>query len=141
MTNEITKDGDVTKIGKGEKTQETQANNSCMANIFMLINFMFSFVTWKLICLYAYEDKNTDKLCTGQMEEELVCSMNSKHMLEEPKDLLQTEYWKIWMKGLFKMRTLPRFTLWVSVAILQKNSKKGAHGKDPMNSFKMGSLM
>ena len=83
MTNEITKDGDVTETWKVEKSQEIQAKNSCMAYIFMLINFMFTLVTWRLICSYADEENPTDKLFAGQMEEELVCSMKSKHILEE----------------------------------------------------------
>ena len=112
-----------------------------MVDIFMLINFLFSFVTRKLICLYVDEDKAIDKLIAGQMEEELVCSMKFGHMLEEPKDLLQKECWKIWLKGLFKMRTLPRFTFWVFAAILQKNNMEGAHGQEPMNSFKPRILM
>ena len=60
MTNEITKDGDVPEIRKREKSQESHAKNSCMENIFMLINFLFAFVIGKLICLYADGDKPTD---------------------------------------------------------------------------------
>ena len=82
-----------------------------------------------------------DNLFVGQRKEELVCSMKSEHMLEKPKDLLQTECWKKWLKGLFKMRTLPRFISWVSAAILQNNSRKGAHRQEPMKGFKMRSLM
>ena len=54
--------------------------------------------------------------------------MEFEHMLEKLKDLLQTKCWKTWLKGLFKMRTLPKFALWVSAAILHKNNKEGAHG-------------
>ena len=118
MTNEITKDGDVTKTGKGEKSQEIQSKNPCTAYIFMLISFMFTFVARRLIYSYADEDKPTNKLYACQMEEEIVCSMKYEHMLEEPKDLLQIEWWKTWLKGLFKMRTLPGFKLWVFAAIL-----------------------
>ena len=125
MTNEITKDGDVTETRKREKTQEIQAKIYCMANILMLINFRFAFVTGKLIFLYADEDEPIDKLSVGQMEKELVCSMKSEHMLEY---LLQTKCWKTWLKGLFKMRTLPKFTLWVSAKILRKNIREEAHG-------------
>ena len=67
--------------------------------------------------------------------------MKYEHMLEEPKDLLQIGCWKIWLKGLFKMRTLPRFTLWVSAAILQKRNSERAHGDEAMKSFNMGSMM
>ena len=95
-----------------------------MEDIFMLISFMFNFVTGRLNCSYADEDKPTDKLSACKMEEEIVCSMKYEHMLEEPKYLLQIEWWKTWLKGLFKMRTLPRFTLWVSAEILHKKKAK-----------------
>ena len=34
----------------------------------------------------------------GQLKEELECSKKSEHMLEEPKNQLQTQYWKTWLK-------------------------------------------
>ena len=49
--------------------------------------------------------------------------------------------WNSWLEGLFNMRKLPRKNPWVFARILQKNSKKGADGQDPMKSFKLGSLM
>ena len=45
MTNEITKDGDVTKTCRGEERQEIHAHNSWMKDVFVLIYFMFSYVT------------------------------------------------------------------------------------------------
>ena len=60
---------------------------------------------------------------------------------EEPIDLLLIECWKRWMKGIFKMRELPIFKLWVAATILQKNNREGTHGLEAMNKFKLGSLM
>ena len=56
--------------------------------------------------------------------------------------LLQIEKfgWSSWLEGLFKMRKLPRKKPWVSTAMLQKNNR-GTHGLEPMNNFKLGSLM
>ena len=85
-----------------------------MKYVFMLIYFLFSYVTGNLINLCVDEGEPVDNLFAGQRKEELEYSNNSKHILEEPKDQLQTQRWKTWMKGLFKMRTLPKFTLWVS---------------------------
>ena len=138
---EVTKDGDVTKTGKGEKSQEIHANNSWMTGIITLTSFLFAFLTGRLICLYADEDEPSDKLSASQMEKEFKFSIKSKNVLEERKDLLETECWKTWVKGLFKMRTLPRFTLWISAEMLQKNNREGVHGQEPMKSFKLGSLM
>ena len=56
----------------------------------MIMSFMFSFVTGRLIFLYADEDEPTDKLSASQMEKEFKFSMKSENVLEEPKDLLQT---------------------------------------------------
>ena len=112
-----------------------------MEDIFMLISFRFAFVMGRLICLHADENKSTDKLSTGLMKEKIKFSVNSENVFEKPKELLQTKCWKTWLKGLFKMRTLPRFTIWVTAVILQKNSRERAHGQEPMKSFKMGSLM
>ena len=94
-------------------------------------------MTVNLINLFADEGEPIDNLFAGQRKEELVCSMKSEHMLEKPKDQLQTQSWK----GLFKIRTLPRFTIWVFVENLQKNRREGAHGQEPMKSFKLRSLM
>ena len=102
---------------------------------------MFSYVTRNLVNLCADEGELVDNLFAGQRKEEIVCSMKSEHMLEKPKDQLQTQNWKTWLKGLFKMRTLPKFTLWVYAEILQKNIKDEAHGQDPVNNFKLESLM
>ena len=110
MINEVIKDGDVIETYKGEKSQEIHAQNSWMTGIIMLMSFMFVFVTGRLICLYADEDEPIDKLSTSLMEKEFKFSMKSENVLEEPKDLLHTECWKTWLEGLFKMRTLPRFT-------------------------------
>ena len=107
----------------------------------MLIRFMFTVVTETLNYLCANEGEPVDNLFSGQRKEELECSKKHEHMLEEPKDQLQTQSWKTWLKGLFKMRTLPKFTLWVFAKILHKNSREGCHGHDPMKSFKLGSLM
>ena len=38
------------------------------------------------------------------------------------------------------MRKLPRKKPWASAAMLQKNNR-GTHGLEPMNNFKLGSLM
>ena len=51
MTNEITKDDYVIEIGKGEEIQEIHAHNSWMKDVFMLIYFLFSYVTGNLINL------------------------------------------------------------------------------------------
>ena len=77
----------------------------------------------------------------GKRKEKLECSNKSEHILEETKDHLQTQCWKTWLKGLFKMRTMPRIISWVCAANLQKNNKEGAHVQEPMNNFKLGSLM
>ena len=71
ITNEITKDGDVTETGKGEKSQEIHAQNSWMADIFMLMYFLFAYVTGNLIHLYADEGELVDKLFVGQRKKEL----------------------------------------------------------------------
>ena len=39
------------------------------------------------------------------------------------------------------MRTFPRIISWVFDVNLQKNSREGSHGQDPMKSFKLESLM
>lgn len=101
----------------------------------MLINFVFVVVTGRLNYIYADEGE-----LTGQRKANYDYLMKYEHMLE-PKDLLPTQCWKTWLKGLFKMRTLTRFISWVFAAILQKKSRKGASGQDPMKSFKLGSLM
>ena len=123
MVNEITKGSEVTEARKREEDQRIHTHNSWMAKIFMLMYFLFSYVTGNLNCLCADEEKPIDKLSTGKKEEEIVYS-KSEHMLEEPKDLLQIQCWKTWLKGLFNMRTLPRFISWVSAAILQKKQQE-----------------
>jgi len=67
--------------------------------------------------------------------------VKSGHVLKGPINLLQIVYWIEWLKGLFRMRDLSRLKIWVSVAMLQKNNKEGTHGQEPMNNFKMESLM
>ena len=79
---------------------------------------MFAYVIGNLINLCADEEELVDKLFVGQRKEKLEYSKKSEHILEEPKDQLQTRSWKTWLKGLFKMRTLPKFTLWVSAEIV-----------------------
>ena len=96
----------------------------------MLISFMFVVVTRRLNYIYADEGELVNNLFKGQRKEDSDYLMKSEHMLE-PKDLLPTQCWKTWLKGLFKMRTLPRIVSWVSAAFLQKNSRKGAHGREP----------
>ena len=89
-----------------------------MKYVFMLIYFRFPYVTENLINLRANEGEQVNNLFTCQKKEKLEGSKKSKHMLEEPKDQLQIQCWKTWLKGLLKMRTLPKFTLWVFVGIL-----------------------
>ena len=101
---------------------------------------MFAIVIGRLNYIHLDEGELVDNLLTSKRKEDYDYLMKSEHMLE-PKDLFPTQYWKTWLKGLFKMRTLPKFISWVSAAILYKNSKKGAHGQEPMKSFKLGSLM
>ena len=86
MTNEITKDGDVTKTCRGEERQEIHAHNSWMKDIFMLIDFVFSYVTGNLINLCADEGEPVDNLFAGQRKEKLEYSKKYEHILEEPKD-------------------------------------------------------
>ena len=57
-----------------------------MKYVFMLIYFMFSYVTENMIHLYADEGEPVDNLFTSQRKEKLECSKKSEHMLEEPKD-------------------------------------------------------
>ena len=88
MTNEVTKDGDVTETRKREKSQEIHTQNSWMENIFMLISFLFSFVIRGLICLYPDEDESTEKLFAGLMKEKLKFSMKFENVLEKQKEVL-----------------------------------------------------
>ena len=112
-----------------------------MKYVFMLIYFIFSYVTRNLINLCADEGEPVENLFLGQRKEKIEYSKKYEHILEEPKDQLQTPRWKTWMKGLFKMRTLLEFTLWVSVQNLQKNRSEDAHGQEPIDNFKLGSMM
>ena len=141
MVTEITKDSDVTVTSRREDDQRHQAENSWIACIIMLISFMFAVVTGKLNYLCADEGEPVDNLFASQRKKNFECSKKYEHMLEEPKDQLPTQCWKTWLKGLFKMRTLPKIIPWVSVANLQKNGKEGAHGQEPMKSFNLGILM
>ena len=65
-------------------------HNSRMKDVFMLIYFMFSYVTGNLINLCENEGEPVDNLFAGQRKEELVCSMKYEHMMDKPKDELQT---------------------------------------------------
>ena len=107
----------------------------------MLIYLLFAFVIGKLICSNTDEGEPSNRLFACQMKKEQKCSMKEEYVLEEPVDLLLTECWKRWMKEIFKMRQLPIFKLWVAAAILQKKNREGTHGLEPMNKFKLGSLM
>ena len=64
----------------------------------MLINFLFTVVTGRLNCLYAGRGEPVDNLFAGKRKEELKCSKKSENMLKEPKNQLQTQYWKTWLK-------------------------------------------
>ena len=66
-----------------------------MANIIVLMSFLFVFVIGRLKCLCA--EKSNDKLFAEKKEEELMCS-NSEYMREEPKDLFQVQCWETWLK-------------------------------------------
>ena len=98
MVTQITKDGDVIVTSKGEGGKRIQEENSWTSSIIMLINFLFTVVTGRLNCLYAGRGEPIDNLFAGQRKEELECSKESKHMLEEPKNQLQTQYQKTWSK-------------------------------------------
>ena len=137
MVTKIIKDGDVIVTSRREVGQRIQVENSWMRDIYMLIYFMFAYVTRNLTNLCADEGEPVNNLFAGQRKEKLEYSKKSEHILEEPKD----QRWKAWLKGLFKMRTLPKFTFWVSAAILQKNNREETDGQEPMNNFKLGSLM
>ena len=90
MVTEITKGGDVTVTSKGEEGKRIQQENSWTSSIIMLINFMCIVVTRRLNCLYAGRGEPVDNLFVGQRKEELEFSKKSEHMLEEPKNQLQT---------------------------------------------------
>ena len=94
-----------------------------MKDVFRLIYFMFSYVEKKLINLCEDQGEPVDNLFASQRKEKLEYSKKSEHILKEPKDKLQTQSCKKWLKGLFKMRTLLKFKIWVSAEILQKNSR------------------
>ena len=55
MANEITKDSDVIETRRMEEGQRIHASNSWMKYVFMLIYFLFAYVTRNLINLYADE--------------------------------------------------------------------------------------
>ena len=122
MVTEITKDGDVRVTRKREEGQRIQVQNSWISGIIMLISFMFVVVTGRLNYIYADEGELMDNLFTGQRKEDSEYLMKFEHTLE-PKKLLQTQYQKTWLKGLFKKRTLPRIISWVSAANLQKKQQ------------------
>ena len=94
MVKEITKDSDVIEVSRREEGQRVLTRNSWMKYVFMLIYFMFSYVTENMIHLYANEGEPVKKLVLVQRKKELKCSilssMEFEHMLEEPKDMLQT---------------------------------------------------
>ena len=90
MVTKITKDGDVTVTSKGEEEQRFQEENSWTSIIIMLINFMFTIVIGRLNCIYAGRGEPIDNLFARKRKEEMECSKKSEHMLEEPKNQLQT---------------------------------------------------
>ena len=58
---------------------------------------MFVVVTGRLNYIYADEGELIDNLFTGQRKEDSEYLMKFEHTLE-PKKLLQTQYWKTWLK-------------------------------------------
>ena len=98
MIIEITKGDDVTVTRKGEERKKFQEEYSWISSIIMLINFLFTVLTGRMNFLYAGRGEPIDNLFAGKRKEELECSKKSKHMLEEPKNQLQTQYWKTWLK-------------------------------------------
>ena len=59
---------------------------------------MFTIVMGRLNCLYVGRGEPVDNLFAVKIKEELECSKKSEHMLEEPKNQLQTQYMKKWLK-------------------------------------------
>ena len=62
-----------------------------MEDVFMLIYFMFAYVTRNLTNLCADEGEPVDNLFAGQRKEKLEYSKKYEQILEEPKDQLQTQ--------------------------------------------------
>ena len=52
----------------------------------------------RLNFLYAGRGEPIDNLFVGKGKEELECSKKNEQVLEEPKNQLQTKYWKTWLK-------------------------------------------
>ena len=59
-----------------------------MEDIFMLMCFLFTYVTRNLI--HLYEGEHVEKLFAGHIKKEFKCSKKHENMLEEPNDQLQT---------------------------------------------------
>ena len=117
MVTEITKDNDVIVTSRREEGQRIQVENSWISCIIMLMSFMFDVVIGRLNYIYTDEGEIVDHLFIGQRREDSDYLMKYEHMLE-PKDMLPTQCWKTWLKGLFKLITLPRIVSWVSATIL-----------------------
>ena len=61
-----------------------------MTDIFMLMYFLFAYVTRNLIYLYEDKGEPVEKLFAGQIKKEFKCSKKHENILEEPNDQLQT---------------------------------------------------
>ena len=108
MVTEVTMDIDVNVTSRREEYQRIQVECSSISYIIMPMSFMFIVVTGRKNYIYTDEGELVDNLFTGQRKEDSDYLMKSEYLLE-PKDLLPTQCWKTWLKGLFKMRTLPKF--------------------------------
>ena len=86
MVKEITKDSDLIEASRREEGQRVLTHNYRMKDAFMLIYFMFAYVTGNLINPRTDEGEPVDNLFTGQRKEKRECSKKSEYMLEEPKD-------------------------------------------------------
>ena len=90
MVKEITKDIVVIEASRREEGQIVLTLNSRMKDVFMLIYFLFAYVTGNLINLCVDEGEPFDNLFAGQRKEELEYSKKSKHILKALEDHLQT---------------------------------------------------
>ena len=63
---EITKDNDVIEASRREEEQRVLIQNSWLKDVFMLIYFLFYYVTRNLINLHAYEGELVENLFAGQ---------------------------------------------------------------------------
>ena len=69
-----------------EEGQRIMTKNYWMKDVFMLIYFLFAYVTGNLINLCADEGEPVDNLFASQNKEKLEYSKKYEHILEEPKD-------------------------------------------------------